>query len=123
MPSHSLHRWKTTHADALDEIEAAHRSIGGTGPGRRRATLQINYAHTVLLSSYFQRYCRDLHSECADWFVDGITSSALRTSCRNAIVLDRKLDRGIPNPGHLGEDFKRFGLAFWDEVRTLDVRN
>lgn len=113
----------TTRAAALDEIEAAHRVIGGTGRGRRYATLQINYAYTILLSSHFQGYCRDLHSECANWFVDGITSPALRASCRNAIVLNRKLDRGNPHPGHLGEDFKRFGVGFWDEVRTLDARN
>lgn len=123
MPSLSLQRWRTTRAAALDEIEAAHRSIGGTGPGRRYATQQINQAYAVLLSSQFQGYCRDLHSESADLLVQGITPSALRATCRDAILQNRKLSQGNPNPGNLGSDFNRFGLAFWDEVANLDFRN
>lgn len=38
-------------------------------------------------------------------------------------MLSRKLDRGNPNPGNIGEDFKRFGIAFWDMVKARDVRN
>jgi hypothetical protein len=39
------------------------------------------------------------------------------------MVQSRKLNQGNPNPGNLGSDFNRFGLAFWDEVRNLDFRN
>jgi hypothetical protein len=123
MPSQSLLNWRSTRSDALDEIEAAHRIVGGPARGRRYATQQINQAYAVLLSSQFQGYCRDLHSESVDYLVQGITPVLLRTASRNAIVLNRKLNQGNPNPGNLGSDFNRFGLVFWDEVRNLDVRN
>jgi hypothetical protein len=118
-----LRRWRTNRLEALNEIEAAHRSVGGTGRGRRYATQQINQAYAVLLSSQFQGYCRDLHSECADYLVQAITPAPLRTACRDAIVQNRKLNQGNPNPGNLGSDFNRFGLVFWDEVRNPDPRN
>jgi hypothetical protein len=123
MPSLSLQRWRTDRIDALDEIEAAHRSVGGTGRGRRYATQHINQAYAVLLSSQFQGYCRDLHSECSDYLVQGITPALLRTACRNTMVQNRKLNQGNPNPGNLGSDFNRFGLVFWDVARNLDFRN
>jgi hypothetical protein len=123
MPSGSLHSWNTVRRSALDEIEAAHRSIGGTGRGRRYATQQINQAYAVLLSSQFQGYCRDLHSECADYFVEGLPAGLLRTALRNVLVQNRRLDKGNPNAGNIGADYNRFGLPFWDEVRNFDSRN
>lgn len=123
MPSQSLIRWRSERSAALDEIEAAHLSIGGTGRGRRYATQQINQAYAVLLSSHFQGFCRNLHSESADHLTRGVTPSQLADVCRSALVQARKLDQGNPNPGNLGADFNRFGLQFWDEVRGLDARN
>lgn len=101
----------------------AHRGVGGTGRGRRYATLQINQAYAVLLSSQFQGFCRDLHTECTDYFVQGVSTHVLRTSLRNVLLLHRKLKTGNANPGNIGEDFNRFGLSFWDEVLNLDQRN
>ena len=49
MASTAYRRWITTSATALDEIEQAHAFIGGTGPGRRYATQQMNHAYAVLL--------------------------------------------------------------------------
>jgi hypothetical protein len=123
MPSLSLQRWRDDRIGALDEIEAAHASVGGTGRGRRYATNQINQAYAVLLSSHFQGYCRDLHLESAGYLVQGITPIPLRMACRQALVQNLKLNQGNPNPGNLGSDFSRFGLAFWEEVRDLDTRN
>jgi hypothetical protein len=123
MPSQSLTRWRTDRSKALDEIEAAHTSVGGTGPGRRYATQQINQAYAVLLSSQFQGYCRDLHSECVDSLVLGVPSARLRRACKAALVRSRRLDQGNPNPGNIGSDFERLGLPFWDDVRTLDSGN
>jgi hypothetical protein len=123
MPSQSLVRWREKRIPALDEIESAHRSVGGTRPGRRFATQQINHAYAVLLSSQFQGFCRDLHSECSDYLAQAISPPSLRTTCHNLFVLNRKLDRGNPNPGNLGSDFNRFGLGFWAEVKKLDPRN
>ncbi len=64
MPSLSLQKWETIRSSELDEIENAHSSVGGTTRGRRYGTQQINQAYAVLLSSQFQGFCRDLHSEC-----------------------------------------------------------
>ena len=64
MPSKSYREWLSTRAKALDEIEAAHASVGGSGPGRRYATQQLNQAYAVLVASQFQGFCRDLHTEC-----------------------------------------------------------
>jgi hypothetical protein len=60
MPSTSYRRWTTIRSSALDEIANAHSAVGGTGPGRRYATQQINQAYAVLLASQFQGFCRDL---------------------------------------------------------------
>ena len=123
MPSGSLQAWGRVRQAALDELEAAHTRVGGTGRGRRYATQQINQAYAVLLSSQFQGYCRDLHSECADYFVQSVPAGLLRTALRNVLVQNRKLKTGNPNPGNIGEDYNRFGLSFWDEVKNLDLRN
>ena len=122
MPSMSLQAWRTNRRSALDEMEIAHRSVGGTGPGRRYAT-QINQAYAVLLSSQFQGFCRDLHSECANHYVRTVPSGILRTAIRDGLDQSRKLDKGNPNPGNIGADYNRFGLFFWDEVLNLDNRN
>lgn len=123
MPSSSLMKWKTVRVPALDEIENAHQQVGGSGRGRRYATQQINHAYAVLLSSQFQGYCRDLHSECVHPLVNGVTPVALQPVLRAEFVLDRKLDKGNPNPGNIGADFSRLGVEFWREVKLLDRRN
>src|SRR5215213_214748 len=106
MPSNSLIRWRRERADALDEIESAHAVIGGTQRGRRYATRQINYAYAALLSSHFQGFCRDLHSECVDHIAAPMPQS-LRAFVRAEFFWNRKVDRGNPHPGAVGEDFDR----------------
>ena len=123
MPSLSLQQWSTARATALDEIEGAHQSIGGAGPGRRYATQQVNQAYAVLLASQFQGFCRDLHSECVDHLARAVASPALRGIIEDDLRLHRRLDAGNPNPGNLGADFNRLGLKFWAEVEAADARN
>jgi hypothetical protein len=123
MPSLALQSWQTTRAALLDEIESAHRSVGGTGPGRRTATQQLNFAYAVLLSSHFQGFCRDLHSECTDALARSITPASLRVTVQTEWRRGRKLDQGNPNPGNIGADFNRFGVVFWMTVRSADARN
>jgi hypothetical protein len=107
----------------LDEIEIAHRSVGGSGPGRRYATQQINQAYAVLLSAQFQAFCRDLHTECVIHLVAPAPSLDLREMYRSGLVLGRKLDSGNPNPGNIGSDFNRLGLSFWPLVNAHRPRN
>jgi hypothetical protein len=119
MPSNSLRLWQTTRRRELDEVEEAHQSVGGTGPGRRSATLQLNYSYALLLSANFQGFCRDLHTEVATYLVDRLTVSSFHRTLRELFLAGRKLDTGNPNPGNLGSDFNRFGVDFWGEVSAL----
>lgn len=122
MPSVSLTIWSGKRTRILDEIEDAHQSIGGSGRGRRFATLQVNYAYAMLLSSQFQAFCRDLHTECTGQLVSSVSNAVLRRYLYANLVRDRKLDRGNPNPGNIGSDFSRFGLVLWDDVSKRHPR-
>lgn len=122
MPSNSWIRWNTERAAALDQIENAHMSVGGSGPGRRFAVEQINHAYAILLSSQFQGFCRDLHAESVDHFVAPLPAN-LRMIHYPQFRWGRMLDRGNPNPGNIGTDFNRFGLSFWQRVMAHDPRN
>jgi hypothetical protein len=123
MPSNSLQHWNATRLTELDEIANAHRQVGGDSRGRRYATQQINHAYTMLLSSQFQGFCRDLHSEAVDYIVRSVTPLSLRAVLRAEFTIHRKLDRGNPNPGNIGSDFNRLGLIFWDQIRAQSNRN
>jgi len=107
---------------ALDEIESAHATVGGTERGRRFATQQIDYAYATILSSHFQGFCRDLHSECTDLVV-ALVPAQIRVFVREEFVWNRSLTRGNPHPGAIGSDFNRLGISFWTEVCALDARN
>lgn len=123
MPSASLQGWQSRRARELDEIEAAHAAVGGCGRGRRWATEQINHAYVVLVSSQFQGFCRDLHSESVDLLARTISPASLRNVLRAEFVFGRSLDRGNANPANIESDFKRLGVAFWPQVETHDRRN
>jgi hypothetical protein len=123
MPSNSLRLWRTSRRRELDEVEGAHGSVGGTGPGRRSATLQLNYSYALLLSAHFQGFCRDLHTEAAEYLARWLTASTFQDVVRNLFSSNRRLDTGNPNPGNLGHDFNRLGLRFWDDVIALSPRN
>ena len=123
MTSLSLQTWSTARSSALDEIENAHASVGGNVRGRRYATQQINQAYAVLLSSQFQGFCRDLHSECVDCLARAVMPATFEIILLNEFVQNRKLDTGNPNPGNIGADFNRLGLNFWTRVTAQDARN
>lgn len=124
MPSKSLVGWQTVRSASLDEIEAAHRAIGGHGRGRRFATLQLNHAYAVLVASQFQGFCRDLHSEAADFLGNAVQPAALRPLAVQLFTTSRQLDYQNAQPGSIGADFGRFFMPkFWDEVDSLNPRS
>jgi hypothetical protein len=123
MPSLALLEWSAGRAAALDEMEHAHRSVGGSGPGRRYLTQHLNQAYAVLLSSQFQGFCRDLHDESVRHLVKPVASAVLRATYEGSLLLGRKLDAGNPHPGNIGADFGRFGFAFWPAVAADSPRN
>jgi hypothetical protein len=120
MPSRSRRTWKADARRALNELEAVRRSIGGSGHGRRLAIQQINQAYVVLLSSWFQAYCRDLHTECIDHLIQFVEPVAAKGFLRRRLMDGRRLDSGNPNPGNLGSDFGRLGVEFWPEIQVHD---
>lgn len=122
MPSNSLAKWSGERTNALDEIESAHSVIGGTARGRRYATQQINYSYVALLSSHFQGFCRDLHTECTERIVAAVPVK-LQAFVRAEFFLNRALDKGNPHPGGVGSDFERLGIQFWPHVKQLNARN
>ena len=122
--SNALRIWRTDRAAELDEVESAHAAVGGSGPGRRFATLQINYAYATLLSAQFQGFCRDLHTECVEHVVSAVPASLAKLTRQN-LMHGRKLDRGNPNAGNLGSDFGRVlqtPKGFWEDVRASAAR-
>ncbi len=123
MRSASFRTWAGSRAAKLDEIEAAHAALTGTGRGRRWATEQVNHAYAVLLSSQFQAFCRDLHTESIDSFLSPLSQRSTEEIVRNQFVFARRLDRGNPTPGNIGADFDRLGLEIWPAARQLDARN
>jgi hypothetical protein len=117
MPSLSYNGCRVTRASAIDEMHQAHAAVGGTARGRRYATQQINRALAILLSSQFQGFCRDLHSESVDHILAVIVPAAnLSNLVRAEFTRGRQLDRGNVQPSSLGADFGRLGLDFWDET-------
>lgn len=120
MPSIAWQNWSTDRARSLDEIEQAHAAVGGIGPGRRYATLQVNHAYAVLLASQFQGFCRDLHTECGDAIVAVIPQANLKPLVRKNLILHRMLGRGNATPSNIGADFNRFDISFWPEVHAHD---
>jgi|SRR5579872_605780 len=126
MPSQARLKWDAERAEALDKIERAHKAVGGRRRGRRYATEQINSAYAVLLSSHFQGFCRDLHTEAADHIIQhlNIVDPAVRVVVRDQFTFGRRVDSGNPNPGNLGNDFLRLGIVkFWDKVKAQHARN
>lgn len=124
MPSRSRQRWTNERLPALDELESAHKAVGGAGRGRRYATQQINQAYTVLLSSQFQGFCRELYAEAADHLVGHLAPPPpLRAVVREQFTVGLKLNHGNPAPGNLGADFGRLGFKLWDQLKAHHPRN
>lgn len=122
MPSNSLARWRGPAQADLDDIVDAHASVAGAARGRRAATAQVNQAYVMLLSSHFQRFCRDLHTEAIDHVVGGLADPWARPIVVQRMTEGRKLDSGNPNPGNIGSDFGRFQFNVWTVMAQLDAR-
>jgi RiboL-PSP-HEPN len=120
MASNSFRVWRSSRARALDEMENADASIGGTGRGRCYATQQVNQAYAVMVASQFQGFCRDLHTESVTVLVDFISPPALVTQIiRNRFVDGRQLESKNAQPSSLGSDFGWFGVEFWKNVNII----
>ena len=122
VPSNSLARWRGAAQADLDDIVDAHASVAGVGRGRRAATAQVNQAYVMLLSSHFQRFCRDLHTEAIDHLAGALADPWARPIFANRLTEGRKLDVGNPNPGNIGSDFGRLRCNIWPAMAQTDAR-
>lgn len=122
VPSTALARWRAERAARLDELLAAHATVGGAGPGRRWWTEQLNRSLVLLLAAEFQGFARELHelgaSTFASWAAAG--NAALGRVIEARLTEGRQLDRGNAQPGSLGSDFGRLGMDLWP---AMAVRN
>ncbi len=100
--------WEGESAQRLEELFEAHRRIGGTGPGRRYATKQIDASLILQLAAHFQLFCRDLHSEAADALV-AAAPKGYQAVLAITLTERRKLDTGNASDSSIRQDFARFG--------------
>jgi hypothetical protein len=121
MASNALAWWQSRGVESLNSMAEASSLARSRAKGAFAAE-QINNAYALLLSSQFQRFCRDLHSEAAD-YIASLAPQSIRTIILARFTEGRKLDSGNPNPGNLGSDFNRFGLEFWAEIEKADPSN
>ncbi|HEV3261219.1 MAG TPA: HEPN domain-containing protein [Gemmataceae bacterium] len=120
MPSDARLAWQTDRIPRLQNVDAdcLHlEALHAADPDRVQEYIR---SYAVLLSSEFQGFCRDLHTECADGLVDSVNPVALRRVLRAQCVYGRKLDTGNPNAGNLGADFSRYLFDFWPAVLAID---
>jgi hypothetical protein len=120
MPSDTFIAWQTIRVPRLNNIEADCLHLGALYPTDPDRVQEYVRSYAVLLSSEFQGFCRDLHSECADRFVSSVVPVVLRNMLRAQCVYGRKLDTGNPNASNLGADFNRYAFDFWPAVFALD---
>jgi hypothetical protein len=123
MSSRALRNWQTRSRKVLDEVEAAHAVVGGGRGARSFARQQINQAYVVLLSSQFQRFCRDLYDEAVDHVVGRPEHEPVNPMVRRLLTRGRRLDRGNASPANIGADFERLGVSLWELVRRRSHRN
>ncbi len=122
MPSKALTQWRDASSLALDEIEAAHKKVGGPKPGRRFATQRLTHAYALLLASQFQHFCRSLHSEAYFWILaEQKLPPTIETTLHVAATTGRLLDSKNATRETIGRDFRVLVLKFWDEVGTHDA--
>jgi hypothetical protein len=124
MSSVALASWKADRRQRLDELLAAHQTVGGVGPGRRWRTRELNWALTLRLAGEFQGFARELHDLAVDHFVDSVSAGNVQLGkvLEQRTRTNRKLDRGNAQPGSLGSDFALLGLTLWPALERADPR-
>jgi hypothetical protein len=120
MPSDALIIWQTDRMRRLQDVEADCLHLETLYPVDPDRVQQYIRSYAVLLSSEFQGFCRELHSECAERLINSVGLLALRSVFRGQCLHGRKLDVGNPSPGNLGADFNRYEVDFWPAVLALD---
>lgn len=118
MSSSALQEWRTVGLSRLAELERVHVQMGGSSPGRRWGTTQLNRSLFVTLVAQFQGFCRALHDDAVDVHVSQ-AAPAQQTLMGTLLTQGRKLDVENPRRSSLGADFGRLGFGFIDDLKAL----
>jgi hypothetical protein len=120
MPSAALGVWNTTRAGSLDRLRAAHKAVGGSGPGRRWVTAELNQALILRLAGEFQGFARDLHDEATAFVTRTLApgSPSLQATLSIPYTAHRQLNERNAQQGSLGTDFGLFGIQLWQALGT-----
>lgn len=119
MPSAACANWTGDRANRLDQLISAHGAMGGSGPGRRWRTEQVNWALVLRLAGEFQGYCRDVHDDAVDFFVNNASqNSNVASVLRAQLTNNRRLDRGNAQPDALKHDFRILGIDLHAEIQA-----
>jgi hypothetical protein len=115
MTSSALHGWRSTRAQRLDRLESAHKAIGGSGPGRRWVTEELNHALILRLAAEFQGFAVDLHNEMASAIASTLAGGDAERYVLliRAFTTTRRLNRANASPEALRHDFELLGLGLW----------
>ncbi len=124
MSSFAYQDWIGARRARIDELFSAHTTVGGSRPGRRWQTEQLNWSLTFRLAGEFQGFTRELHDQAVDCCANSLagTNPTLANVARTSMSSNRQLDRGNASPSALGNDFSRFGLLLWPALKTADRR-
>jgi hypothetical protein len=124
VPSTAYAAWFGYRQARIDQLRMAHRTVGGSGPGRRWATEQLNWALTLRLAGEFQGFARELHDVAVDHLVLVVAggNAGLASVLRAGMTAHRQLDKGNANPGTLGDDYRRLGIRLWPDLRAASYR-
>jgi hypothetical protein len=119
MTSVALQAWRSTRANRLDRLQSAHTAIGGSGPGRRWLTEELNHALILRLAAEFQGFARELHDEVSMAIADSLSGGVAqrRNALDRAFTTTRRLNRGNATAEVLAHDFGLLGLVLWDELQ------
>ncbi|WP_146173908.1 hypothetical protein [Saccharothrix carnea] len=118
MTSDALKSWTTVRKSRIEQLVTAHRAVGGTAPGRRWRTEQLNWSMVMRIAGEFQGYCRDLHDLAVEKFVIsvGVDNIPLQDLLRIQLTGGRLLDKGNAGPTQISKDFSRLGMRLWPAV-------
>lgn len=114
--SDALTEWNTTRRAGLDQLFKAHALLGGSGPGRRFSTEQINHACVMALSGQFQGFTRACWTKRWSTYSIPVFPNARgvqlqqRLAIQSGMTSNLALDRGKPTRKALEEDFRRIGI-------------
>jgi hypothetical protein len=117
MPSRALQEWRTNQR--LDPYLAGRR-LSPTGPEMRQFLVD---ACIVFLAAHFQRYCRGVYAEAAEFLAQQVHAGGSTKAVDSALMDNTRLGRSNAQAQVLEADFKRLGLDLWAALKARDPRN